>query len=35
MSLPTRLMFRKGERVSQVVGAQPKAKLRAQIYEAL
>jgi thioredoxin 1 len=35
MSMPTLSMFRKGELVSQVVGAQPKAKLRAQIDNAL
>jgi thioredoxin 1 len=35
MSMPTLSMFRKGELVSQVVGAQPKAKLRAQIDSAL
>ena len=35
MSMPTLSMFRKGELVSQVIGAQPKAKLRAQIDGAL
>jgi thioredoxin 1 len=35
MSMPTLVMFHRGERVSQVVGAQPKGKLRAQIDEAI
>ena len=35
MSMPTLTVFRKGERVSQIVGAQPKSKLRALIDEAL
>jgi thioredoxin-like negative regulator of GroEL len=35
MSMPTLVMFHHGERVSQVVGAQPKGKLRAQIDEAI
>lgn len=35
MSMPTLIMFRNGEVVSQVVGAQPKAKLRKQIDGAL
>jgi thioredoxin 1 len=35
MSMPTLTMFRGGEVVSQVIGAQPKAKLRAIIDDAL
>ncbi len=35
LSMPTLSVFRRGELVSQVVGAQPKAKLRAQIEDAL
>lgn len=35
LSMPTLSVFRKGELVSQVVGAQPKAKLLAQIEDAL
>jgi thioredoxin 1 len=35
MSMPTLIVFRKGERVAQVVGAQPKSKLRSMIDEAL
>jgi thioredoxin 1 len=35
MSLPTLSMFRNGEVVSQVVGAQPRSKLHAQIDAAL
>jgi thioredoxin 1 len=35
MSMPTLTMFRGGEVVSQVVGAMPKSKLRAQIDDAL
>jgi thioredoxin 1 len=35
MSMPTLSMFRKGDLVSQVVGAQPKSRLRAQIDAAL
>ena len=35
MSMPTLSMFRDGELVSQVVGAQPKPRLRAQIEAAL
>jgi thioredoxin 1 len=35
LSMPTLSMFRDGELVSQVIGAQPKARLRAQIDEAL
>jgi len=35
MSMPTLTMFRSGEVVSQVVGAMPKSKLRAQIDDAL
>jgi thioredoxin 1 len=35
LSMPTLSMFRNGELVSQVVGAQPKSKLRAQIDAAL
>ncbi|HEX6873991.1 MAG TPA: thioredoxin [Micromonosporaceae bacterium] len=35
MSMPTLTMFRNGEVVSQVIGAQPKARLRAQIDQAL
>ncbi len=35
MSMPTLTMFRGGEVVSQVVGAMPKSKLRAQIDEAI
>jgi thioredoxin 1 len=35
MSMPTLTMFRGGEVVSQIVGAQPKSRLRAQLDEAL
>ncbi len=35
LSMPTLTMFRDGEVVSQVVGAQPRVKLRAQIDAAL
>ena len=35
MSMPTLIMFRGGEVVSQVIGAHPKAKLRALIDDAL
>ena len=35
MSMPTLTMFRSGEVVSQIVGAQPKSKLRAQLDDAL
>ncbi|GAA5182893.1 thioredoxin [Rugosimonospora acidiphila] len=35
MSMPTLTVFRNGEVVSQVVGAHPKSKLRAQIEEVL
>jgi thioredoxin 1 len=35
LAMPTLSMFRAGERVSQVVGFQPRAKLRAQIDAAL
>jgi thioredoxin 1 len=35
MSMPTLTMFRGGQVVSQVVGAMPKSKLRAQIDDAL
>ncbi len=35
MSMPTLTMFRKGEVVSQVIGARPKSKLREQIDDAL
>ena len=35
MSMPTLTMFRGGEVVSQIVGAQPKSKLRAQLDDAL
>jgi thioredoxin 1 len=34
-SMPTLTVFHKGEVVSQVVGAQPKVRLRAQLDEAL
>lgn len=35
LSMPTLSVFRGGERVSQLVGAQPKARLRAQLDQAL
>jgi thioredoxin 1 len=35
MSMPTLTIFRDGQVVSQVVGAMPKSKLRAQIDDAL
>lgn len=35
MSMPTLIVFRGGERVSQVVGAQPRSRLRAQLDAAL
>ncbi len=35
MSMPTLTVFRRGTVVSQVVGAQPKARLRAQLDAAL
>jgi thioredoxin 1 len=35
MSMPTLTIFRGGEVVSQVVGAMPKSKLRAQIDDAI
>jgi thioredoxin len=35
LSMPTLTVFRKGEVVSQVVGAQPKGRLRAQLDSAL
>ena len=35
MSMPTLIVFRGGEVVSQVIGAHPKAKLRALIDDAL
>ncbi len=35
MAMPTLTMFRGGEVVSQIVGAQPKARLRGQIEDAL
>jgi thioredoxin 1 len=35
LSMPTLTMFRGGERVSQVVGAQPISRLRAQIEQSL
>ena len=35
MSMPTLTMFRGGEVVSQIVGAQPNSRLRAQLDEAL
>jgi thioredoxin 1 len=35
LSMPTLTVFRKGEVVSQVVGAQPKGRLRAQLDAAL
>jgi len=35
LSMPTLAVFRGGERVSQLVGAQPKARLRAQLDDAL
>ncbi len=35
LSMPTLSVFRDGQRVSQVVGAQPKSRLRAQIEAAL
>ena len=35
MAMPTLSVFRGGERVSQVVGAQPKARLRVQLDAAL
>jgi thioredoxin 1 len=35
MSMPTLIVFRDGEVVSQVIGAHPKTKLRALIDDAL
>jgi thioredoxin 1 len=35
LSMPTLSMFRNGEVVSQIIGAQPKSKLRAQLDGAL
>jgi thioredoxin 1 len=35
MAMPTLIVFRNGEPVSQVMGAHPKTKMRAQLDEAL
>ncbi|HEY2670450.1 MAG TPA: thioredoxin [Rugosimonospora sp.] len=35
MAMPTLIVFRNGEPVSQVMGAHPKSKMRAQLDEAL